>query len=131
MSGEVSSDEIVEIVAWDSIVGMVRRWQRLLVDSDLTAMVLQARAEKATSREGEWPARLINLESSACRGRFYSYRRAGGITITLEGTLPPENREGLVLPLSFRGTPPPTRTPTPTATPALTPTPTPHRLTPP
>jgi hypothetical protein len=129
-SGEAASDEIIETVAWDSITDMLRRWQRLLIDSDMTAMVLQARADKAASREGEWPARLINLESSVCHGRFYTYRRAAGVTIALEGTVPPVDSPALVLPLTFRGAPPPTPTPTPTGTPALTPTPTPHTLAP-
>jgi len=126
-SAEDSTDEMVARVAWDSIVDMMPRAQRLKLDSELTALVLQARAEKAASREGEWPARLPDLESSVCPGRFYSYRRAGGVTIAFEGS-PPEERRGLVLPMTFHGPPPPT--PTPTARPATTPAPTPPRLPP-
>jgi hypothetical protein len=129
VSGEKSPDDMIASIASDSIINMVRRWQRLLVDIDMTALVVQARAERAASREGEWPARIVDLESAACPGRFYTYKHAGGITITLEGALPPEDRHGLVLPLTFRGAPPPA--PTPTATPVLTPTPTPHTLAPP
>ena len=121
-SAENATDEMIAKVAWDSIVDMMPRAQRLLLDSELTALVLQARAEKDASREGEWPARLPNLESSVCPGRFYSYRRAGGVTIAFEGPLPAEDRPGLVLPVTFRGLPPPT--PTPTAKPAATPAPT-------
>ena len=132
-SAEDASDETIASVAWDSIVDMIPRAQRLMLDSELTALVLQARAEKAASREGEWPARLPDLESSVCPGRFYSYRRAGGITLSLEGPLPAEDRHGLVLPMTFRGPPPPTPTPTPTRTrapgerPEPPRTPTPHR----
>lgn len=127
VSGENPPDEVM---SWlmdvgasrfpESIMRTLQQWQRLLVDSELTELVLQARAEKAASREGEWPARLVDLESSVCPGRFYSYRRSGGVAISLEGRLRAEDREGLVLPLSFRGAPPPTPTPTP---PAATPTP--------
>jgi hypothetical protein len=119
VSGEKSPDDMIASIASDSIINMVRRWQRLLVDSELTALVLEARAERAASREGEWPGRLSNLESSVCPGRFYSYRRAGGVTLAFGGE-PPADDRGLVLPMTFRGAPP--RTPVP----ALTPTPTPR-----
>jgi len=112
-SAEKSPDDMIATIAWDSIVDLIPGTQRLLLDSELTALVLQARAEKAASRTGEWPERLPNLESSVCPGRFYSYRRAGGVTITFEGSLPGQRR-GLVLPVTFRGLPPPTPTPTPT-----------------
>ena len=126
VSAENAPDEMIAKVAWDSIVDMVPRAQRLLLDSELTALVLQARAEKDASREGAWPPRLPNLESSVCPGRFYTYRRAGGVTIAFDGPLPAEGeRSGLVLPTTFRGPPPPT--PTPTARPASTPSPTPRR----
>jgi hypothetical protein len=126
ISAENAPDAAIEKSIWDSIVDMLPRAQRLMLDSELTALVLEARAEKAASREGEWPARLPNLESSVCPGRFYSYRRAGGgVTIAFEGPVPADERRGLVLPATFRGLPPPTRTPTPS--PASTPTPTPAR----
>jgi hypothetical protein len=120
-SAENSPDRMIPSSVWDSFVDMIPRAQRLLLDSELTALVLQARAEKTASREGEWPARLPNLESAVCSGRFYSYRRAGGVTISFDGPLPEEQREGLVLPVSFRGFPPPTPTPTPRPVPTPTP----------
>jgi hypothetical protein len=119
-SAEKSPDDVIATIAWDSIVDMIPRTQRLLLDSELTALVLQARAEKAASREGEWPERLPNLESAVCPGRFYSYRRAGGVTIAFDGPVPSEQR-GLVLPMTFHGAP------APTATPTSTPTPTPSK----
>jgi hypothetical protein len=120
-SAEVASDGMLALVAWDSVVDMIPRAQRLLLDSELTGLVLQARGEKAASREGEWPARLPDLESSVCPGRFYTYRRgADGVTIGFAGPLPNEDRPGLFLPMTFRGAPPPTRTPTPTPVPTPT-----------
>ncbi len=122
-SGENGPEQILVGIASESIVGMVMRWRRVLLDSEMTALVLQARGEKAASREGAWPPSLRDLESGVCPGRFYSYRRNGGIVIAFEGKVPGEERGGLSLPMSFRGAPPPTMTPTPV--PALTPTPTP------
>lgn len=122
-SAETASADVLALVAWDSIADMIPRTQRLLLDSELTALVLQARVEKAASREGEWPAQLPDLESSVCPGRFYTYRRGeDGVTIGFAGPLPADERTGLFLPATFRGAPPPTRTPTPSPTPVATPT---------
>ncbi len=117
-------------IASGSIIDMLMRSYRLLLDSELTALVLEARAERAASREDQWPARLPNLESTVCPDRFYTYRRAGGITLAFEGSAPASDSGGLTLPLSFHGEPPPT--PTPTAVPrSSTPTPGPLALAPP
>lgn len=123
ISGEPDPTEIEITQFPESIVAMVRRSYRLLLDSELTALILEARAERDASREDEWPARLANVGSAACPGRFYTYRRAGGVTISLEGPVPPEEDRGLALPLTFRGAPPPTRTPTPRPATTVTPTP--------
>jgi hypothetical protein len=121
-SAEKSPDDMIAAIAWDSIVDMIPRSQRLLLESELTGLVLQALAEKAASRDGEWPEHLPNLESSVCPGRFYSYRRDAGVTISFGSPLPgADEARGLVLPATFRGLPPPT--PTPTAKPLPTPTP--------
>src|SRR5262249_24978611 len=101
------------------------RWQRFRLDAELTALVLEARAEKTASRDGEWPKGLANLESSICPGRWYSYRKAGGIQVSFEGPAPPNEPRGLVLPFSFRGPPPPPPTGAPSRMPPPTPTPVP------
>lgn len=120
ISGEPDPTEIPITQYPESIMHNVARSYRLLLDSELTALVLEARAERAASREDEWPARLPNLVSSVCTGRSYVYRRAGGVTLALEGPAPGGPSEGLTLPLSFRGAPPPTRTPTPRPLPTPT-----------
>lgn len=124
-SGEGGAEDLMSIVT-PNYVEMVLRWRKVLLDSELTALVLQARGEKAASREGAWPPKLLDLESAVCPRSFYSYKRNGGVVIAFEGKAPGEESAGLKLPMTFRGSPPPT--PTPTATPALTPTSTPHRL---
>jgi len=120
ISGEPDPTEIEITQFPESIFHFVGRAYGLQLDSELTALVLDARAERAASREDDWPTRLPNLESSVCPGRFYSYRRAGGVTLAFQGSAPGVDTEGLTLPLSFHGAPPPTRTPTP---PGVTPTP--------
>jgi hypothetical protein len=130
ISGEDEPDLEITISS-DSIIRMLMRSYRLVFDSELTALVLDARAERAASREDEWPVRLPDLESKVCPGRFYVYRRAGGMSLAFDGPAPGTGEPNLTLPASFRGASAPTRTPTPRPTrppSALTPTPTPHTL---
>jgi len=127
VSGESDAEQMIVMQYPASIIHMVIQAYRFLLDSELTALVLDARAERAASRQDEWPARFPNLESSVCRGRFFKYRRAGGITLSFEGSAPASDSGGLALPLAFKGAPPPTRTPTPVP-PTLTPTATPNSL---
>ncbi len=102
-------------ISSSSIINMLMRSYRLLLDSELTALVLEARAERAASRHDEWPARLPNLESTVCPGRFFAFRRAGGITLAFEGKVPADESGGLTLPLKFQGAPPPAPKPAPVA----------------
>jgi hypothetical protein len=129
ISGETDPNEIVLTISSESIIRMLMRSYRLLFDSELTALILDARAERAASREDAWPSRLPDLESHVCPGRFYVYGRAGGMKLDFEGPAPGTGEATLTLPSTFRGAPPPTPTPTPTKSRAiLTPTPPAHRL---
>jgi len=125
VSGEKDPEQMLGTIAPGSIINMLMRSYRLLLDSELTALVLDARAERAASRDDEWPARLPNLESTVCPGRFYAFRRAGGITLAFEGNVPADESGGLTLPLKFQGAAPPTPNPSPAAAQATTATSTP------
>ena len=128
-SGEGALEEDITAMASDEIVDMLLRSNRFLLDSEMTALVVEARIDKAADRDGRWPEKLPNLESSVCPGRFYTYRRAGGANLDFPGAVPRGDRDSLALPMSFRGAPTPTPTPTPTQPrPVLTPTPPAHRL---
>ena len=116
VSGEPTDVEVMATIGTENSLDGVIRWHRYLLDAELTALVLEARRDKAASREGAWPERLTNLESAACPGRFFRYQRGpAGVVIGFEGAAPGVER-GLVLPLSFRGPPPPPPTPSPKAT---------------
>jgi hypothetical protein len=112
VSGEPDPEQVILTISPSSIINMLMRSYRLLLDSELTALVLEARAERAASRQDEWPARLPNLESTVCSGRFFAFRRAGGITLSFEGNVPADE-SGLTLPLKFQGAAPPAPKPTP------------------
>jgi len=115
VSGEPDPEQVIITISSSSIINMLMRSYRLLLDSELTALVLEARAERAASRHDEWPARLPNLESTVCPGRFFAFRRAGGITLAFEGKVPADESGGLTLPLKFQGAPPPAPKPAPVA----------------
>jgi hypothetical protein len=126
ISGE--TDPNVEIMqSPESIIRLLVRSYRLLLESELTALILEARAERAASRDDEWPPRLSDLESKVCPGHFYVYARTGAMTLGLDRSALGTGEGTLTLPLTFRGASAPTRTPTPRP-PGLTPTPPAHRL---
>jgi len=110
-SGEPAEVESMATMGSENSLDSLNRWHRHLLDAELTALVLEARREKAASRESAWPARLENLESSVCPGSFWGYQRSssGDVTIVFEGRAPEVDR-GLVLPLTFRSAPPPEAT---------------------
>ncbi|HEY2798949.1 MAG TPA: hypothetical protein VGK26_13750, partial [Thermoanaerobaculia bacterium] len=129
-SAEEPEYEAIAADALGSFVDVLSRWYRLLLDEELTALVLEARGERAASRDRTWPAQLPRLDSEVCSEERWSYKRAanGSAALSYEGHAPDSDARGLVLPLSFRALPPPTPTPTPTR-PTLTPTATAHTLT--
>jgi hypothetical protein len=128
-SGEAGTEHDGAAIVSDAVVDMLLRSHRFLLESEMTALVVEARIDKFAARDGQWPERLPNLESAVCPGRFYTYRRAAGANLDFPGAVPRGDRQGLTLPTTFRGAPPPTPTPTPTKAHAvLTPTPPAHRL---
>lgn len=128
-SGEGAFEEDVNAMASEAVVDMLLRSNRFLLDSEMTALIVEARIDKSAARDGQWPEKLPNLESAVCPGRFYTYRRAGAALLEFPGPVPKSDRQGQTLPVTFRGAPPPTPTPTPTKPrPVLTPTPPAHRL---
>lgn len=130
-SAEEPEYEAMAADALGSFVDVLSRWYRLLLDEELTALVLEARGERAASRDRAWPAQLQRLDSEVCSGERWSYKRSanggGSASLSYEGRAPDSDSRGIVLPLSFRALPPPTPTRTPTP-PALTPTPAAHSL---
>jgi hypothetical protein len=129
VSGEEDPDQIMGALSSESLTDMLLRSNRFLLESEMTALIADARIDKSADRNGQWPDKLPNLESSVCPGRSYSYRRAGGAILEFPGSVPKSDQQGLTLPMTFRGAPPPTPTPTPTKPRAvLTPTPPAHRL---
>ncbi len=92
------------------------RWRHFLVEAELTAPLLDARAERAASRRHSWPPKMRNLDSQVCPRERFSYRASenGTATVAFEGKLL-DDSGGLRLPLAFTAGMPvtPARHPTP------------------
>ncbi|MGH9367976.1 MAG: hypothetical protein ACRD3M_09925, partial [Thermoanaerobaculia bacterium] len=121
--GAEAAADIFKEMTLPNLTETLRKATRLLIDRELTLKILQLRLEKAGSRDGRWPKKLLDDGSAICPGASYRYRAAdGGMEIRFEGTVDAPG-SGLVLPLSFatgslRPTPRPVETPQPAATPA-------------
>ncbi len=84
------------------------RWRRYLLDAELTALILDARGERAASRRHLWPEKLSSLGTGVCPGRKWFYRagKNGIATFGLEGDPMEPGSAPLRLPLTFTaGTP--------------------------
>ncbi|HEY2798209.1 MAG TPA: hypothetical protein VGK26_10000 [Thermoanaerobaculia bacterium] len=96
------------------ITSALRRAARSAVDRELTLRILELRMDRAASRDGTWPTRLVNPTSSVCPEASYAYSsNAGGMEIRFEGSVADPDAT-LVLPLTFRtGKAKAKKTPTP------------------
>jgi hypothetical protein len=109
-------------IATPNIAGTFRRAGRLLVDRELTAKVLELRQEKAASREGRWPEKLLDGDSRVCPGAAYEYQtRGAAMAIRFKGSIDDPAAPALELPPSFEARAPrPTPTPTRPRRPSVT-----------
>ena len=113
-----------------SLTNALQRAARLVIESELTARIVDLRLQKAASRPSRWPENLYDTDSRACPGAEYEYRSFGGaMAIRFKGSVGKLDVPRL-LPLSFEARAPkpsptaiPTRgaSPTPTPSPSLTP----------
>lgn len=94
-----------------NLTNIIARWGRYLVDAELTGLVLDARTERAASREKAWPGKLFKLGAGICQ-ESWTYRASvkGTVTIAFQGSPLGEGATpGLTLPLTFTaGVPAPT-----------------------
>ena len=87
-----------------NLANMVMRWRRYIIDAELTALVLDARAQRAASRRNGWPAKLLSVGFGPCpRARWvYLPLSNGTARIAFESSLLDENESmGPLLPLEF------------------------------
>lgn len=79
------------------------RARRLAIDSELTALVLDARAERAALRRPRWPAKLLTLNTGVCSEARWAYRveRNGTARFRLETAIDDPDVVPFRLPLEF------------------------------
>jgi hypothetical protein len=113
VSGEDSAQvaEVFTDIEVPQLIGSLERAGRLVVDSELTAKILELKLDKAASKTNQWPPKLAIAQSRACPDAVYEYRTTGEtMSLSFKGTAPVLSA-GLSLPLSFSSGAPPVATP--------------------
>ena len=90
-------------VAWPNIANGLLRARQVAVDSELTALILDARAERAAQRRPHWSGRLLTLGTGVCPDARWSYRVSlnGTARFAFEGRLEGADGAPFRLPLEF------------------------------
>lgn len=94
---------VVAEVAWPNISNGLLRARQVAIDSELTALILDARAERAAQRRPHWSGRLLTLGTGVCPEVRWSYRvnSNGTARFAFEGRLEGSNAAPFQLPLEF------------------------------
>ncbi|MEO8431612.1 MAG: hypothetical protein ABI592_08895 [Acidobacteriota bacterium] len=99
---ELSEDEALVVPAMPSLLNWFERVRRVMIDSELTALVLDARGERAASRRKAWPEKLITLGAGVCPREAWSYKTAknGTVTVSFGGRSDETDVAGVRLPFA-------------------------------
>jgi hypothetical protein len=100
---QFSEDDPMAELVMPNLLGGFTRLRRLLVDAELTALVLDARAERAASRKHAWPDKLLGVGAGVCPDGGWSYHPSGKGTalFAFEGRLVEEPSASFRIPLTF------------------------------
>jgi hypothetical protein len=103
MNNEDGSKIHPETWAVPNLKNGLMRARRVAIDSELTALVLDARAERAAERRPQWPARLLTLNAGICPEARWSYRvdANGTARFRFENRLEGADSAPFQLPLEF------------------------------
>jgi hypothetical protein len=79
------------------------RARRAAIDSELTALILDARAERAALRTPRWPAKLLTRNAGVCPEAVWSYRveRNGTARFRFDSRFDDTDSSPMHLPLEF------------------------------
>jgi len=100
---ESSEERSIAGISLPNSIDSFLRWRRYSIDAELTALLMDARAERASSRRGAWPSTLAAVGKGVCPKQRWSYRasRDGTATFAFEGKLVEPTSPTLRLPLRF------------------------------
>lgn len=90
-------------MAFPNLLDSMFRWRRYLIDAELTALVLEARAEREAGRRRAWPDKLPRLGQGVCPGSHWSFRALpnGTATFAFDGKMAEDDTSAFRLPLTF------------------------------
>jgi hypothetical protein len=117
--------DVVAGIMLPQLTSALHRAARLVVESELTARILQLRQEKAAARPSRWPQTFYNADSRVCPGAVYEYHSGeGAMSIRFKGAVGDLEAPAKPLPLSFEArAPKPSVTTSPTRRASPKPTP--------
>jgi hypothetical protein len=96
-----SAGGVLAAIALPNLTNTLRRVDRLIIDTELTDRILQARSLKSSL--GHWPPEIPGGNTSRMEGErwIYSVRPDGRMTIAFSRELHWQDQKGLILPLHF------------------------------
>ncbi len=99
---EMSDEMTLTADSFPNLINAFERARRVMIDQELTALVLDARAERAASRRRSWPGKLTTLGASICPREPWSYKtfRNGTVTISFGGRAEETEVVGVRLPFT-------------------------------
>jgi hypothetical protein len=97
----LSGGQVLATIAFPNLGNAIRRVDHLILDTELTDRVLEARLLKA--RLGHWPEDIPGVEASRMTGAHWTYAVSANARMTLSFSREPhwEDPKGLTLPLRF------------------------------
>ncbi len=107
-SGEPDPEHVPDLV--DGFL-RVRRYE---IDAELTALIVDARIERAASRRRHWPGRLLSIGGGVCPDEKWTYRlfENGTVRFAFEGRVAESDSPAVRMPFEFlagKPMPPPKR----------------------
>jgi hypothetical protein len=100
---ETFEARVLADIAVPNVFNGLLRARRAAIDSELTALVLDARSEREAQRRPRWPAKLLTLNTGVCSEArwFYRVERDGTALLGLQGLTEDSDMAGFRLPLEF------------------------------
>ena len=113
VQAESREEAFVADISAPNLLDGFLRWRRYLIDAELTALILDARTERAASRGGMWPATLSGAGAGVCPKDRWSYRASPNRTATFafEGRITESSSPAFRLPFRFTAGDPSARAP--------------------
>lgn len=71
---ETEEERVMSELSAPNLFGALLRARRAAIDSELTALIIDARIERAAMRRPRWPGKLLTLNTGVCPEAKWTYR---------------------------------------------------------